>query len=170
MKTQFKLLFERHKFCPNPFANAMSKHHELPVLSPAAYMRKTEKIECLWFSLALAFTILGRKPTKLDQPRFVLMQFQVKLQKPFPKVKQEPFSVFAVLKTNHKVIAVPDDDNITIGMLGPPLVSPQVKHVMQVDVSQQGADHSPYAKDNLALSCLPWAQLAYSNVVKESNA
>jgi len=63
MKTPFELLFECHKFCPNPLANAMSPHNELSVLSLTAYMGETEKIECLWFSLALAFTILGCKPT-----------------------------------------------------------------------------------------------------------
>jgi len=60
------------------------------------------------------------------------MQFQTKSQKTFPKISQEPFSVPAVLKADHKVIAKPNDDNITTDMLAPPLVSPQVKHVMQV--------------------------------------
>jgi hypothetical protein len=70
-------------------------------------MGKTEKIERPWFSFTLAFTILGSKPAELDQPCLVLMEFQVKLQKTFPKISQEPFSVFAVLKANHKVIAIP---------------------------------------------------------------
>ena len=91
-------------------------------------MGKTEKIERLWFSFTLAFTILSSKPAKLDQPSLVLMEFQVKLQKTFPKISQEPFSVFAVLKANHKVIAIPNDDNITIGMLGSPLVNPQIEY------------------------------------------
>jgi hypothetical protein len=70
-------------------------------------MGKTENIECPWFSFTLAFTILGSKPAELDQPCLVLMEFQAKLQKTFPKISQEPFSVFAVLKANHKVIAIP---------------------------------------------------------------
>ncbi|MDF1591855.1 MAG: hypothetical protein P1P89_10105 [Desulfobacterales bacterium] len=142
MKAPLEFHFKLHKFCPYPLANAMSEHHELPVLSLTAYMGKTEKIERFRFSFILTFTILGSKSAELDQPCFVLMKFQVKLQKTFPKISQEPFSVFAVLKANHKVIAIPDDDNLTTGMLGPPLVSPQIKHVMQVGVGQQGTDTS----------------------------
>ena len=170
MKTPFKFYFKLHKFCPNPLANGMSKHHELPVFSLTTYMGKTEKIERLWFSFTLAFTILGSKPAELDQPCLVLMEFQVKLQKTFPKISQEPFSVFAVLKANHKVIAIPDDDNITIGMLGPPLVSPQIKHVMQIDVGQQRTDDSPNAKGNLGFLPSLMINLFYLMLQKELNA
>ena len=136
MKTPSELYLQLHKFSPNPLANAMSKNRKLTVLGLAAYMRKTKEIESL--RLALAFTILGCKPTELDQPRFVLMQFQVESQKTLPKVSQEPFSVLAVLKADHKVIAKPDDDNITTGMLCPPLVCPQIKHVMKINIGKQG--------------------------------
>ena len=57
---------------------------ELPVPVLATYVGKTKKIERLRFSFTLAFAVLGRKPTKLDQPRLVLMEFQVELRKSFP--------------------------------------------------------------------------------------
>ncbi len=78
MKTPLEFLFEHHKFCTNPLANAMSEHRELPILGLAAYMGKTEKIECFWLSFTLAFTILGSKPAELDQPCLVFMEFQLK--------------------------------------------------------------------------------------------
>ena len=119
MKTPPELYLQLHKFGPNPLANAMSENRKFTVRGLCAYMRKTEKIGSLRFPLALAFTLPDSKPTELDQPRFVLMQLQVKFQKALPKISQEPFSVLAVLKAYHKVIAKPDDDNLTFGMLCP---------------------------------------------------
>jgi hypothetical protein len=142
MKTPFELSFKLHKFSSNPLANAMSEHRILSILGPAAYVGKTKKIKRLRFSFTLAFAILGCKPAKFYQPRFVLMELQAKLQKTFAKVGQESFSVLPELETNHEVVAKPDDDNIATGMLSPPLVSPQVQHVMQGDVCKQGTDTS----------------------------
>ena len=149
MKTPFEFYFKLLKFSSNPLANAMSEHRKLPFLGPATNVRKTKKVKRLRFSTALAFAFLSCKPAKLDQPCLVLMEFQAKLQKTFPKLHQKSLSVFSVLKTNYEVVAKPDDDNIATGMPTPPLVSPQVKYVVQIDVCKQGTDYPMNAKDNL---------------------
>ena len=148
MKTPSELYLQLFKFSPYPLADAVAKNDELSVFGLTAYVGETEKIESLRFTFALVFAIPGRKPTELDQPRFILIQFQVEFQQSFPKINLEPFSVPTVLKADHKVIAVPDDDNVTTGKLVSPLVRPQIKHIMKIYIGQQGADDAPYAKGN----------------------
>ena len=142
MKTPSEFYFKFHKLNSNPLADAMPVYGEFPISVLTTYMGKTKEIKRLRFSFTLALAVLNCKPTKLDQPRFVLMQFQAKLRKSFPKIDQKPFSVFLVLKAHHEVIAEPDNDNLTTAMLTPPLVGPQIKHVMKIDVGKQRADTS----------------------------
>ena len=50
----------------------------------------------------------------------------------------EAASVGLVLKTNNKVIGIPHNDHIALGLVLPPAVGPKVEHVVHVDVGEQG--------------------------------
>jgi len=52
-------------------------------------------------------------------------------------VRQEPLGVVAMLKARHVVIGVAHENDIASRVASSPLVGPQVKHVVQVDVGQQ---------------------------------
>jgi hypothetical protein len=148
MKTPSEFYFKFHKLDSNPLADTMPIYGEFSIAVFTTYMGKTKEIKRLRLSFTLALAVFYCKPSKLDQPRLAFMKLQVKLQKSISEFDQEPFSVFLVLKTYHEIVAKPDNDNITTAVFAPPLVGPQIKHVMQVDVGQQRADDSMNAKDN----------------------
>ena len=142
MKTSSEFYFKLHELDSNPLADTMPVYGEFSIAVSTTYMGKTKEVKRLWLTFTLALAVFNSKPSKLDQPRLALMKLQVKLQKSISEFDQEPFSVFSVLKTHHEIVAKPHDDNIAPAVFAPPLVGPQIKHVMQVDVGQQRADTS----------------------------
>ena len=66
------------------------------------------------------------------------MQFQCKLVEAFPQVLLEPLGIRAVFETHHDIISKTHHDNVTARMLTPPLIGPQIKHVMQVLIREGG--------------------------------
>ena len=56
--------------------------------------------------------------------------------KPLPKLNPKSLSLVLMLKADDEVIAVADDDDITARVTTPPLLSPEVKDVVEVDVRE----------------------------------
>jgi hypothetical protein len=142
MKTPPELNFKLPKFGTYPLADAVPIYDEFPVPASATYMGKTKKVKRLRFALALAFAVLGSKTAKLNQPCFILVKLQIKLQKSLPKFHQKSLGIFSILKADHKVVAKPDDDDITTALFTPPLLSPQIKYIVQVHIGKQRTDTS----------------------------
>src|ERR1035437_1753018 len=71
---------------------------------------ETQEREGLWFSLSSLFPVTSGEPPELDQSCLARMKFQTELAQPFPKLSQEPFGVRPVLKAEHKIIGVTDDN------------------------------------------------------------
>jgi len=151
MKTPFELRFKLHQFRPNPLVDAMTENRIFAISGLATYVCKTKKIKCFRLSFTSPFAVLGCKTPKLNKPRLAPMEFQIELPKALPKLSQEPLRVLPVLEANHEVITKPDKDNIARGVPSPPLVSPQIEHIVQIDVGKQGTNDSMNAKDNLGL-------------------
>jgi hypothetical protein len=87
-------------------------------------MGKTQKAECLGFSLAPPLAVVCRHPAKLDQSGLVRIQLQ-------PKVGQARFQIFSellrfsfVLKSHDDVIRVSDEHHRAPGFSPPPPVFP----------------------------------------------
>jgi hypothetical protein len=142
MQTSFELCFKLHQFRPNPLVNAMTENRIFAISGLPTYVSKTKKIKCFRLSFTPSLAVLDCKPPKLNKPRLALMEFQIELPKTLPKLSQEPLRVLPVLETNHEVIAEPDHDDIARGVPGPPLDSPQIEHIVQIDVGKQGTDAS----------------------------
>jgi hypothetical protein len=64
----------------------------------------------------------------------VRVQRQSEFRKPFLHVLQEPLRRLLALESQHAVVSIANDDDITPGMLLAPVVRPQIEHVMQVDI------------------------------------
>src|ERR1019366_1055743 len=82
-------------------------------------------------------------PPELDQPRLLGVQLQPELREPVAKLGPEPLGVLPMLKPHHEVISPAHDDHITARMPSPPLVSPEVKDVVRVDVREQRRSRCP---------------------------
>src|ERR1051325_5961695 len=104
----------------------------------ATDVREAKKVECLGLPFAASFSILGRKVAKLDDARFLGMQFQFELGEAFPQFVMKPRGVRLVLKAHHEVISPANHNHVAFGLCLTPVLHPEVEHVMQVDVSQQG--------------------------------
>jgi hypothetical protein len=74
---------------------------------------------------------------KRNEARLLGVQLQAKDGQTLRQVSLEPLCVRAMLKPEHDVVGVPDDEHVTAGMPLPPLLGPQVEDVVQVDVCEQ---------------------------------
>jgi len=101
-------------------------------------MRETEEVERFGLSLATTLSVISGEPPKLDQACFVGVQFQRKLVETFPQVLLEPLGIRAVFEAHHDIIGKTHHDYVTARMLTPPLIGPQIKHVMQVHIRKDG--------------------------------
>ena len=104
---------------------------------PRARVREAEKLERLRLADTTRLAIPGGMPPELDQPRLLGIQLQTELREPVTKVSPEPVSVLPMLKSHHEVISEPHDHNVTVRVPSPPLVSPEIEDVVQVDVRKQ---------------------------------
>src|ERR1041384_2520750 len=103
----------------------------------ATDMREAKKVECLRFPFATPLSIVGGKVAKLDDARFLRMQFQFELGEPFRQLMMKPRGVRLVLKAHYEVISPADDNHVAFGFCLAPVLHPEVEHVVQIDVSQQ---------------------------------
>ena len=100
-------------------------------------MREAEKLERLRLTESPGLATSGGEPPELDQPRLLSVQLQRELRESFAQINPEPLRVIPVLETHHEVISETHDHDITARPPGPPLVSPEIEDIVQVDVRKQ---------------------------------
>jgi hypothetical protein len=94
---------------------------------------------------------LGGEPSELDQPRLVRVQLQPELREALAEISEEPLGVLTMLKARHIVVGVPHENHVPPRVAPPPLVGPQVKHVVQEDVREQRRYRCPLRRSRLGL-------------------
>ena len=65
------------------------------------------------------------------------MQLQAEPREPVAKLGEEPLGVLTMLKARHVVVGEPHEHHVPARVPPPPLVGPQVEHVVQEDVREQ---------------------------------
>ena len=83
------------------------------------------------------------------------MQLQSEFREPLAEIGEEPLSVLTMLKARHIVVGEPHEDHVPPRVAPPPLVGPQVKHVVQVDVREQRRHRCPLRRSRLGLRPFP---------------
>jgi hypothetical protein len=130
--------FDLLQLCSVPLAYRPPIHREHPVASLLATdVREAKKIECLRLPLPASFPIVGCKVAKLDQARFLGMQFQLELGESLLQILVKPLGVRPVLKSNDEIICKSDDDHVASRFCLSPLVHPEIEHVVQKDIGHQ---------------------------------
>src|SRR6266851_6647881 len=138
MQSFAQLLFHFTELGAFPLAYRAPINREHPVAPlPGTTVREAKKVECLRFPLPASFSVVGRKPAKLEQTRFLRMQFQFELGEAFRQFRLKLLSLSLVLKAHDEVVSPADHDHVPFGFSLPPLLHPEVKHVVQIDVGQQ---------------------------------
>src|SRR3954447_4112081 len=107
---------------------------EPSVLVLRANVREAQKLERLGLAVAAPGPMLGGEPPELDQPRLVRMQLQTEHREPFAKIGKEALGLVTMLKARHVVVGEPHENHVPARVAPPPLVGPQIEHVVQVDV------------------------------------
>ncbi len=153
----FDLALELSDLRRQSLAHRVPQYDKLPIPGFPAYMGKSQEIERLRFASTATLAVACRKTAELDNTRLAAVQLQVECAEAILQISIEPLGIFLVLEADHKVITEPDDDHIAAAAILSPLVRPQVKGVVKVDVRQQRADDessTPSADDPPSLLSL----------------
>ncbi len=156
-----KLGFHLIQLRLHPFAYRLPQHRE-PSITPLLHtdMRKAEKVERLRFSFSTPLPLVDRIRTKLQQSRFLGMQFQVELPHSFRKFFPELIGIHFAVKAHHNVIREAHHDHIAVCPLLTPCLDPQVEYVVKIDVRQKRRSTSALGRPSLRPYSFPILQHA----------
>jgi len=87
--------------------------------------------------------VSGGVPSELDQACLLGVQLQRELREALAQVGQEPLGVLTMLEAHNEVVRPAHDDHVTMSVAAPPLLGPQVKNVVKVDVRQERRSRRP---------------------------
>ena len=160
MHTPPKFFFELLQLGTYPSSHGLPKHDEPSLSVLVAHMGEAQEIEGFRLAVATPFSICRRIAAKFDQACFLGMQFQVERLKSFLKFFEKLLGLISILEADHEVICKTYDHNITARLPLSPLVSPQVEHVVQVNIRQQWGNTAPLRRAFLHLGPLPILQHA----------
>jgi hypothetical protein len=104
-------------------------------------MREAQEVEGRWLPEVPLLSPLDDEAPKLDQPRFLRMQFQSEAPQSLTKLLLKPYGLRVVLESHDEVVGIPRDDHVPSRMPPSPLLDPEVEGVVQKDVRQQGREH-----------------------------
>ena len=138
MHASLKLGFHLVQLRLQPFADRLPQHRKHSV-APLLYadVRKAEKVECLGLPFSTPLPVVDRKWTKLQQSRFLGMQFQVELLHSFREFHSKLIGIRFAVKAHHDVVRESHHDDIAVRPLLTPGLDPQIEYVVKVDVGQQ---------------------------------
>jgi hypothetical protein len=135
--------------------NRVAHDQESPAPGFPTDVGESQEAERFRFPHTLTLTVLSSKASKLDETRFFRMHFQTeRLHSLFQSI-QESFRVLFVLEAHHDVIGISDDHHVAMCMPSPPLVGPQVKDVVEVDIRQERRYRRPLRRSHLTFRPLP---------------
>jgi hypothetical protein len=123
-------------------------------------VRKAEEVESFRFPFSASLPVLDRKRSKLQQPRFLGMQFQVELLHPFREFRPKLIGIRFIPKSNHDVVRESHDDDIAVRALLTPRLDPQVEDVVKIDVRQKRRSTSALGRAFFHSCSLPILQHA----------
>jgi len=112
---ELKFGFHLIQFRLQPFADRLPQHRIHSVASLLhADVRKAEKVERLRLPFSTPLPVIDRERTKLQQPRFLGMQFQVELPHSFREFRSKLIGIRFAVKSNHDVISKSHHDQIAV--------------------------------------------------------
>src|SRR5450432_499561 len=133
--TKFRFDFLQLSAFPLTHGAPIDREHPVASLL-ATNVREAKKVECLGLPCSSPLSVVGC-PTKLDEARFLGMQFQFELGETLRQFFVKLLGFPAVLKAHHEVISPADDNHVAFGFCLTPVLHPEVERVVQLDVGQQ---------------------------------
>src|SRR5206468_4685529 len=111
----------------------LSPQQEAPVLGRRAVVREAQEPERLRPAEAPLPALLGGEPPAADQARLLGVEAEAKRGQPPRQVSLEPLRVRTMLKPQHTIVGIPDDQQVTAGIPPAPPLGPEIEHVVQLD-------------------------------------
>src|SRR5262249_6166852 len=112
------------------------------------------------FPLATSLAPFTCPTPALNEARLVRVQCELKPVEAFPQVAQKLLGVVFVLEADDEIVPVPHDDDVSPCGPTAPLRRPEVKDIVQVEVSQEGTCAPPLRRPCVLLSPVPILQHA----------
>src|SRR5262245_8933903 len=121
---------------PHPHTLGQPPHDEMTSSRLPADVREAEEVKCIGLAPSAPPAIRLRKPAEFDQTGLFGVQFQSESRESIAEIVPKPPGLPLVLEAHDEVVGIPNDDCLTLG-LPTPLVAPEVKHVVKIDVRKQ---------------------------------
>lgn len=122
---------------PHAVAPCLAVEQERSTPGLAADERESKKSESLRSTCATPLSAFGRVTTELQQARLLPVQFESKLFEPRSHRIPEAPRIGLTLEAGHDIVGIPHEDHLSGGLAPPPLLSPEIEDVVQVDVGKQ---------------------------------
>ena len=127
-----------------PRTHRLAQHREPALTCLPATMREAKEVEGLRCSSATAIlSVFPRMAAELDQSRLLGVQLQAKAREPLTQLGEEPLGLDSMLEPDDEVVRETHYDDIAARLLPSPSLDPQVEHVVQVDIGQEGLTLPP---------------------------
>src|SRR2546421_4937408 len=114
---------------------------ELPTAVAFTDEGKAEEVEGLRLAEPTLSASVRRKAAELDQASLFRIERQRELLEPLAHVVPESSGVSFVLKAHDEVVGIAHHDHVARGLAPSPALSPEVEHVVQVDIGEERRDH-----------------------------
>src|SRR6185295_10852565 len=137
MATPTELLTECPQFRSHSSLRRTTEEHELARLRFPADVREAEEVERLRLSKPKPSLIAVRIAAEPDQASLLGMELQTELLQSLAEGGSKSNRVALVLKRQHDVVSVADYSDLAICRTLPPLLYPEIEHVVQVHVGEQ---------------------------------
>src|SRR5215469_12533033 len=134
------------------------KHSVAPL--PHANMREAQEVERLRLPLSTSLPVLDRQRTEFQKPRLLGMQLQVELLHSFLEFRPELVGIRFAVEPDNGVISEPHDDHFPMRSFPAPRLGPQIEHIVEVNVGQQGRGTSALGRPFLHTHSFPILQHA----------
>src|SRR5215813_1069524 len=123
-------------------------HRERASAVRSAYVRESQEVERLG-SRAVFRRGHGGEASEEQQPRFLVGQYQVESRQSLPQVSVEALRVPPVLERRHKIIGKPNQVRLPSHRPPHSLLEPEVEHIVQIDVGEDGAERTALRRARL---------------------
>ena len=136
------------KLADHPRPLRLALYHEPALSGHPAIKGEAEKGKGLRSALTPARPVRRSKPAELDQAGLAFVKAEPELGETFAESLQQSFCVASISAEQDIVIGESNETDVPSRLSPLPLLYPKIETVMQIDVGENRAAHSPNAKGN----------------------
>ena len=111
-------------------------------------MGESQKVKSVWFPFTPFLSSFHRIPAKFDQGCLLSIHFQIELPESTFQLCTKTYSHMLVLEAQYHIISESNHYYIARCFPVPPIVCPQVKYIVEIDVGQQRTNTAALCKES----------------------